>query len=77
MIADPIVLVGDCAIVKDGPVLPTTAQVASQKAKYLTKCLNEDDAGDTPDFAFKNFGALAYLGGWRAIMQGESQNVKG
>ncbi|CAE6454892.1 unnamed protein product [Rhizoctonia solani] len=82
-IASPVymllkVLAGDCAIVKDGPVLPTTAQVASQKAKYLVKHLNQDDPGTTvPDFAFKNFGALAYVGGWRAIMQGESQNVKG
>ncbi|CAE6450985.1 unnamed protein product [Rhizoctonia solani] len=70
-------LAGDCAIVKDGPVLPTTAQVASQKAKYLVKHLNGDDTSTVPDFAFKNFGALAYVGGWRAIMQGESQNVKG
>ncbi|KAG9122806.1 hypothetical protein FRC07_000650 [Ceratobasidium sp. 392] len=29
------------------------------------------------DFKFRNFGALAYLGGWRAILQGEKQNVKG
>ncbi|CAE7195719.1 unnamed protein product [Rhizoctonia solani] len=67
----------DCAIVKDGPILPTTAQVASQKAKYLVKHLNQKDPSTTPDFSFKNFGALAYVGGWRAIMQGESQNVKG
>ncbi|CAE6516788.1 unnamed protein product [Rhizoctonia solani] len=76
VVADVFAL-GDCAAVKDGPILPTTAQVASQKAKYLAKHLNADDPNTTPDFAFKNFGALAYLGGWRAIMQGESQNVKG
>ncbi|CUA68172.1 NADH dehydrogenase [Rhizoctonia solani] len=77
-VIDDVYALGDCAIVKDGPVLPTTAQVASQKAKYLVKHLNQDDPGTTvPDFAFKNFGALAYVGGWRAIMQGESQNVKG
>jgi NADH dehydrogenase len=58
-------------------VLPTTAQVASQKANYLVKHFNAGDPNTTTDFAFKNFGALAYLGGWRAIMQGESQNVKG
>lgn len=68
---------GDCAMIKDGPVLPTTAQVASQKAKYLAKQLNSPDPSDGPNFVFRNFGALAYLGGWRAIMQGESQNVKG
>ncbi|KAF8610270.1 putative pyridine nucleotide-disulfide oxidoreductase, partial [Ceratobasidium sp. AG-I] len=67
---------GDCARVKDGPILPTTAQVASQKAGYLTKQLNaKSDKG--ADFVFRNFGALAYLGGWRAIMQGENQNIKG
>ncbi|KAJ1309624.1 hypothetical protein OPQ81_006393 [Rhizoctonia solani] len=74
---EDVFALGDCAMVKDGPVLPTTAQVASQKAKYLVKHLNADDTNVTPDFVFKNFGALAYLGGWRAIMQGESQNVKG
>ncbi|KDN42113.1 hypothetical protein RSAG8_06971, partial [Rhizoctonia solani AG-8 WAC10335] len=76
-VIDDVYALGDCAIVKDGPVLPTTAQVASQKAKYLVKHLNGDDTSTVPDFAFKNFGALAYVGGWRAIMQGESQNVKG
>ncbi|KAL5635447.1 hypothetical protein ACGC1H_004292 [Rhizoctonia solani] len=76
-VVDDVYALGDCAAVKDGPVLPTTAQVASQKAKYLVKHLNGDNPGTIPDFAFKNFGALAYVGGWRAIMQGESQNVKG
>ncbi|KAH7341022.1 pyridine nucleotide-disulfide oxidoreductase-domain-containing protein [Rhizoctonia solani] len=74
-VIEDVYALGDCAAVKDGPVLPTTAQVASQKAKYVVKHLNGD--GTTADFAFKNFGALAYVGGWRAIMQGESQNVKG
>ncbi|CAE6415234.1 unnamed protein product [Rhizoctonia solani] len=74
-VIDDVYALGDCAVVKDGPVLPTTAQVASQKAKYVVKHLNGD--GATADFVFKNFGALAYVGGWRAIMQGESQNVKG
>ncbi|KAF8758716.1 Pyridine nucleotide-disulfide oxidoreductase [Rhizoctonia solani] len=74
---EDVFALGDCAAVKDGPVLPTTAQVASQKANYLVKHFNSGDPNTTTDFVFKNFGALAYLGGWRAIMQGESQNIKG
>ncbi|KAF8682992.1 Pyridine nucleotide-disulfide oxidoreductase [Rhizoctonia solani] len=74
---EDVFALGDCAAVKDGPVLPTTAQVASQKANYLVKHFNSGDPDRTTDFVFKNFGALAYLGGWRAIMQGESQNIKG
>ncbi|KAG8770738.1 hypothetical protein FRC12_004081 [Ceratobasidium sp. 428] len=75
-VIEDVFALGDCARIKDGLVLPTTAQVASQKAKYLSKQLN-DNVSAGPDFKFRNFGALAYLGGWRAIMQGEKQNVKG
>ncbi|QRW15191.1 NADH dehydrogenase [Ceratobasidium sp. AG-Ba] len=75
-VMEDVFALGDCARIKDAPILPTTAQVASQKAKYLSKQLNADPSGGG-DFRFRNFGALAYLGGWRAILQGEKQNVKG
>ncbi|KAK7205435.1 pyridine nucleotide-disulfide oxidoreductase-domain-containing protein [Myxozyma melibiosi] len=74
--ADPdIYAIGDCAQIR-GQVLPATAQVASQKAIYLAKELNKEGraAGDLvhSPFKFKNRGIMAYLGGWRAIMQGDA-----
>jgi len=61
--------VGDAAIIKGQP-LPATAQVASQKARYLVKQLNglvkERPAG--APFKFNNAGSLAYIGGWEAVI---------
>ncbi|KAH9936713.1 FAD/NAD(P)-binding domain-containing protein [Amylocystis lapponica] len=60
--------IGDAAMIK-GQVLPATAQVASQKAKYLAKQLNavvREKPSDAP-FEFKNMGSLAYLGNWEAV----------
>ncbi|ETW77361.1 hypothetical protein HETIRDRAFT_65511 [Heterobasidion irregulare TC 32-1] len=57
--------IGDAAR-SEGTLLPATAQVANQKAKYLTKKLNrivKDKASPEP-FEFKNLGSLAYLGDW-------------
>ncbi|KAK0484604.1 FAD/NAD-P-binding domain-containing protein [Armillaria novae-zelandiae] len=72
--------IGDAASIESDP-LPATAQVANQKAKYVTKTLNklptlthshEDeevskDAHVDEPFQFRNRGSLAYIGGWRAI----------
>lgn len=44
---------GDCATV-DGAAHPATAQVASQKAKWLARKLNSGDAGDR-GFSFVSF----------------------
>lgn len=62
--------VGDCAMVKDGPAIPATAQVASQKAEFVISVLNKLAKGRTPpdeDFQWKNKGSLAYLGDWKAL----------
>lgn len=62
--------IGDCAMVNDGPVLPATAQVASQKADFVVDVLNKLAKGRTPpdqDFKWKNQGSLAYLGDWKAL----------
>lgn len=62
--------IGDCAMVKDGPTLPATAQVASQKADFVIDTLNKLAKGRTPpdqDFKWKNQGSLAYLGNWKAL----------
>ncbi|KAK9321983.1 hypothetical protein V1517DRAFT_353349 [Lipomyces orientalis] len=71
---------GDCAQIDDG-YLPATAQVASQKALYLSKELNKEAKGkvevEHQPFVFNNRGIMAYIGGWRAIVQGNSGEVKG
>ncbi|KAF9238109.1 FAD/NAD(P)-binding domain-containing protein [Melanogaster broomeanus] len=55
--------IGDAATIKT-EVLPATAQVANQKAKYLVKKLNKivKDQEHTKPFEFHNQGSLAYLG---------------
>ncbi|KAG6334706.1 hypothetical protein ID866_4385 [Astraeus odoratus] len=60
--------IGDAAIIKTA-VLPATAQVANQKAIYLSKKLNKivREKEHTQPFEFYNQGSLAYLGDWKAI----------
>lgn len=60
--------IGDAATVQGTP-LPATAQVANQKAKYLTKKLNTiiRDKPHLVPFTFHNAGSLAYLGDWEAV----------
>ena len=61
---------GDVATPPTGP-LPATAQVASQEAIWLANRLNKGDleAPRTKGFHWRNLGMMAYLGGWRGIMQ--------
>ncbi|KAI8997666.1 NDE1, mitochondrial external NADH dehydrogenase [Pilobolus umbonatus] len=62
---------GDCATISDND-LPATAQVATQKAIYLGKVLNDiaqkgyEVASD--DFEFKNRGMMAYIGSSEALV---------
>ncbi|KAJ7135458.1 NDE1, mitochondrial external NADH dehydrogenase [Mycena crocata] len=60
--------IGDCAQIEDA-ILPATAQVASQKARYLVHKLNKlvRDQESPKPFKFENQGSLAYLGDWKAI----------
>ncbi|THH02946.1 hypothetical protein EW145_g6668 [Phellinidium pouzarii] len=60
--------IGDAAVIQDG-LLPATAQVASQKAKYVTGVLNRlvRDRPTTDAFHFRSQGNLAYLGDWKAL----------
>ena len=66
---DPDVFaIGDAAMIRDVP-LPATAQVAYQKARYITKkfkTLGKDKEHSKP-FEFHNMGSLAYLGDWVAV----------
>lgn len=58
---------GDCASI-EGQELPCTAQVALQKAKYLSSALSTPlDAQPPAPFVFANRGMMAYVGSWNAI----------
>lgn len=70
---------GDVATPPTGP-LPATAQVASQEAIWLATRLNKGDldAPRTKGFHWRNLGMMAYLGGWRGIMQtGKGGGISG
>ncbi|KAJ3370382.1 hypothetical protein GGF31_004213 [Allomyces arbusculus] len=58
---------GDCAFI-DGNELPPTAQVANQQAIHLSKQLNKFDESAVVPFSFRNRGSMAYIGGWKAIV---------
>ncbi|CAM0137748.1 unnamed protein product [Umbelopsis sp. WA50703] len=62
---------GDCATIENLD-LPATAQVANQKATYLSKVLNKQakkgvDYAVEP-FIFKNRGSMAYIGSSEALV---------
>ncbi|KAK9762816.1 hypothetical protein K7432_011089 [Basidiobolus ranarum] len=66
---------GDCATIEDFD-LPATAQVAKQKGEYLVKALNKVAREGTPDaltkikpFDYQHIGSMAYVGGWKAIIE--------
>jgi NADH dehydrogenase FAD-containing subunit len=59
-----IFAIGDCSSTQGNP-LPATAQVAKQQAKYLLKHLG---GVSSAPFEYKYHGSMAYIGGWRAIV---------
>lgn len=61
--------IGDCSSIENQNH-PPTAQVASQKARWLAQALNKDDLHGDNRFQFKNLGIMAYLGNMRAIFEG-------
>lgn len=70
-----IYALGDCAII-EGTMLPATAQVANQKARWLAKRLNKQDI-DLHGFTYKDLGVMAYIGNWNAIMQSSGGDISG
>lgn len=70
---------GDCAQILSTDY-PATAQVANQKAAWLTRRLNAGDM-DAPTteqkFTYRNLGVMAYLGNARAIVGGVGGLKKG
>ncbi|KAF2012376.1 FAD/NAD(P)-binding domain-containing protein [Aaosphaeria arxii CBS 175.79] len=63
-----VYVLGDCAVT-EGSRYPATAQVASQKAIWLAKRLNKGDL-EQSTFTWKNLGVMAYIGNWKALLQG-------
>jgi len=66
-----IYAIGDCATIENTP-LPTTAQVAQQKGRYLATSLN--DKSDKP-FKFHFLGMMAYIGRYKGEREKEVQFV--
>ncbi|RKP14543.1 FAD/NAD-P-binding domain-containing protein, partial [Piptocephalis cylindrospora] len=80
---DGVYAIGDCSSLKGSP-LPATAQVANQQASYLGKVFKQitQQSGveaNIPPFRYRYAGAMAYVGGWRAVAEiGESpKKVRG
>ena len=58
---------GDCAACGEPP-LPATAQVAQQQGKHLARVLRLEASGRAaPEFRFRSYGMLAYIGGGQAL----------
>ncbi|KAJ4304385.1 hypothetical protein N0V88_001998 [Collariella sp. IMI 366227] len=78
-ILEDVYVIGDCAITENEPTLPKTAQVAAQQASHLARRLNAGGAKGVAakPFKFRNWGTLTYLGGWKAIHQGQADQLKG
>lgn len=66
---------GDCAQV-DGYALPATAQVASQKAAYLSKLLN-GTLKPGSEFSWRDKGSMANLSAGRGIVQVGKGKIEG
>lgn len=66
---------GDCAVL-EGSSYPATAQVASQKAGWLSKRLNKGDI-EAKGFTYKDLGVMAYVGNWNAILQSQGGDISG
>ena len=70
--------IGDNSVVKDGPRLPATAQVATQKALQLAKNLNAIVNNKSEEaFQLRSAGSMVYLGNWRAMIDRTAPDVAG
>lgn len=70
--ADPNVFaMGDAADIEGG-TLPTTAEVAIQKADYLIESLNAGGRVDYP-FKYKQRSLVTYTGAWDGVIQGRRE----
>ena len=78
-VLEDVYVIGDCAVMENDRALPKTAQVASQQAVHLARQLNAGGAEAVArrPFRFRNWGTLTYLGGWKAIHQGQKDRLRG
>jgi len=70
-----IYALGDCGVIENYN-LPQTAQVASQKAHYLSKVFNKHSVSPNyspSPFVYKHRGAMAYVGDWKALIDSPTQ----
>lgn len=70
-VIDDVYALGDSADI-EGYSLPTLAEVAVQKAKYLAAELNQAD-GPTKAFEYKQTANVAYLGGYDGVIGGKDE----
>lgn len=72
VLQDGVFALGDAADIKGTP-LPTTAEVAVQKAKYLVSMLNKgyEDASTHGPFIYENKQLVSYIGGKDGIIAGK------
>lgn len=72
-----IYALGDCSATSPN-LLPQTAQVAQQQAKYLSKCLNQEAiGGKIKPFNYNHLVSLAYVGGYKGVVDSPEVNWRG
>lgn len=68
---EDVYALGDVADI-DGDPLPTTAEVAVQKAEYLVRVLNGTSPSTTAPFKYRSKGLVTYIGGRDGIAAGHA-----
>lgn len=71
-IFDNVFALGDAADI-DGASLPTTAEVAVQKAKYLVEFLNHRSTAPSSSFAYKQKQLVSYIGSHDGVIAGKGE----
>ena len=72
-ILDNVFALGDAADI-DGASLPTTAEVAVQKAKYLVEFFNDRSSAPSVAFAYQQKQLVSYIGSHDGVIAGKGEN---
>lgn len=75
-IFEDVYAIGDAADVVGAP-LPTTAEVAVQKAKFLTKHFNDDHLDTGLSFKYQQKALVSYIGGHDGVIGGRREGQEG
>ena len=70
---DNVFALGDAADT-DGASLPTTAEVAVQKAKYLVEYLNRRRTAQSTPFTYRQKRLISYIGSHDGVIAGKGEN---